>query len=88
MNSGLLSFAAMGWVVGWGRRGWGGVGEGVLQRFFFILYSKLYINLFIDNLVQDHYFPTKDIQLFRQRLSKKSVKAYATMPKGSLGNTQ
>ena len=28
------------------------------------------------------------IQLFRQRLSKKSVKAYATMPKGSLENTQ
>ena len=26
------------------------------------------------------------IQLFRQRLSKESVKAYATMPKGSLGN--
>ena len=28
------------------------------------------------------------IQLFRQRLSKKSVNAYATMPKGSLGNAQ
>ena len=28
------------------------------------------------------------IQLFRQRLSKKSVKAYATMPKGSLGNAK
>ena len=28
------------------------------------------------------------IQLFRQRLPKKSVKAYATMPKGCLGNTQ
>ena len=28
------------------------------------------------------------IQLFRQRLPKKSLKAYATMPKGSLGNTQ
>ena len=28
------------------------------------------------------------IQLFRQRLSKKSVKAYSTLPKGSLGNTQ
>ena len=26
------------------------------------------------------------IQLFRQRLSKESVEAYATMPKGSLGN--
>ena len=25
---------------------------------------------------------------FRQRLSKKSVKAYATTPKGSLGNAQ
>ena len=30
----------------------------------------------------------KRLQLFRQRLSKKSVKTYATMPKGSLGNTQ
>ena len=28
------------------------------------------------------------IQLFRQRLSKKSVKAYPTMLKGSAGNTQ
>ena len=28
------------------------------------------------------------IQLFRQRLSKKSLKAYTTMPKGSLGNSQ
>ena len=28
------------------------------------------------------------IQLFRQRLSKESVKAYATMPKGNLGNIQ
>ena len=28
------------------------------------------------------------IQLFRQRLSKTSVKAYVTIPKGSLGNTQ
>ena len=27
------------------------------------------------------------IQLFQQRLSKKSVKAYATTPEGSLGNT-
>ena len=26
------------------------------------------------------------IQLFRQRLSKESVEAYPTMPKGSLGN--
>ena len=33
-------------------------------------------------------YPQDSIQLFRQRLSKKSVKAYATMPKGSLGNTQ
>ena len=30
----------------------------------------------------------QNIQLFRQRLSKKSMKAYATIPKGSLGNTQ
>ena len=29
-----------------------------------------------------------DIQLFRQKLSQKSVKVYATMPKGSLGNTK
>ena len=28
------------------------------------------------------------MHLFRQRLSKKSVKAHATMPKGSLGNTK
>ena len=28
------------------------------------------------------------IQLFRRRLSKKSVKAYATIPKGNLGNIQ
>ena len=28
------------------------------------------------------------IQLIRQRLSKKSIKAYATKPKGSLGNTR
>ena len=28
------------------------------------------------------------IQLLRQTLPRKSVKAYGTMPKGSLGNTQ
>ena len=28
------------------------------------------------------------IQLFRERLSKKYAKAYATMPQGSLGNTR
>ena len=31
---------------------------------------------------------TPRIQQFQQRLSKKSVKAYATIPKGSLGNAQ
>ena len=40
-------------------------------------------------LMKHFHFEFKiSIQLFRQRLSKKSVKAYATMPKGGLENTQ
>ena len=45
-------------------------------------------NLTIENKHQNSLLPRMEavcVQLFRQRLSKKSVKAYATMPKGRLG---
>ena len=42
----------------------------------------------MDNNRMIERFSIDRIQLFRQWLSKKSVKAYATMPKDSLGNTQ
>ena len=47
--------------------------------------QQLYLTLKMWQWLEEY---TARIQLFRQRLSKKSVKAYATMPKSSLGNTQ
>ena len=37
---------------------------------------------------EDQLYYHGSVQLFRQRLSKESVKAYATMLKGNLGNIQ
>ena len=55
-----------------------------LDSFIYLFLLKLQV-IFLNFLRRSCFDRT---QLFRQRLSKKSVKAYATMPKGSLGNTQ
>ena len=67
--------------------------EGVIglgnADFFFLemqIWNQMNANPF-DN-EDNSYLDVLLLQLFRQRLSKKSVKAYATIPKGSLGNTQ
>ena len=64
-----------------------------LSRIIVSLFNKLitnlitFLNLSVDIFSLHFFFPRTKlrIQLFRQRLSHKSVKAYATMPIGIMG---